>query len=93
MPDARAMDPARSTPSAPAPQQSESPALQFAALAIGALAVVGATAVGWRWAGRPARIGPITMGPGGWVSVKGARPPADPGDRPLWAKLLRAYRL
>jgi hypothetical protein len=63
------------------------------ALAVAALAVVGATAVGWRWAGRPARIGPITMGPGGWVSVKGARPPADPGNRPWWARLLRAYRL
>jgi hypothetical protein len=33
------------------------------------------------------------MGPGGWVSVKGARPPADPGVRPWWAKLLRAYRV
>jgi hypothetical protein len=69
------------------------PPAQAGALAVAALAVVGATAVGWRWAARPARIGPITMGPGGWVSVKGARPPADPGDRPWWAKLLRAYRL
>jgi hypothetical protein len=69
------------------------PPVQAGALAVAALAVIGATAVGLRWAARPARIGPITMGPGGWVSVKGARPPADPGDRPLWARLLRSYRL
>ncbi len=56
-------------------------------------AVAGLTAVGLRWANRPARSGPITMGPGGWVSVKGAKPAADPGDRPWWARLLRSYRL
>jgi hypothetical protein len=43
---------------------------------------------------RPA-IGSISMGPGGWVSVKGAAlPPLRPQTtRPLWARLLRARRL
>jgi hypothetical protein len=85
-------------PAAPAPQRSgaswrEMPPAQAGALVVAAMAVTGATAVGLRWATRPARIGPITMGPGGWVSVRGAKPPADPGDRPLWARLLRAYRV
>ena len=64
-----------------------------AATVLAAGAVAGLTAVGLRWATRPARIGPITMGPGGWVSVKGAKPPADPGNRPWWARLLRSYRI
>jgi hypothetical protein len=78
---------------APARTEAGLPPAQAGALAIAALAVAGATAVGWRWAGRAGRIGPITMGPGGWVSVKGARPPADPGVRPWWAKILHAYRV
>jgi hypothetical protein len=43
---------------------------------------------------RPA-IGAVTMGPGGWVSVKGAALPPlrDGGRRPWWARLLRAHRL
>jgi hypothetical protein len=82
-----------SSSSASPPDRSPLPPAQAGALVIAALAVLGASAVGWRWAARPARIGPITMGPGGWVSVKGARPPADPGARPWWAKMLRAYRL
>jgi hypothetical protein len=43
---------------------------------------------------RPA-IGSISMGPGGWVSLKGAPlPPLRPtGRRPWWARLLRARRL
>jgi hypothetical protein len=43
---------------------------------------------------RPA-IGAVTMGPGGWVSVKGApKPPLRAtGRRPWWARLLRAEPL
>jgi hypothetical protein len=43
---------------------------------------------------RPA-IGSVTMGPGGWVSVKRApTPPLRSGAaRPWWARLLRARRL
>lgn len=44
---------------------------------------------------RRAAIGSVTMGPGGWISLKnagltGLRP--TPG-RPWWARLLRAHRL
>jgi|1186.fasta_scaffold437256_2 hypothetical protein len=63
------------------------------AVAVAAMAVTGATAVGLRWAARPSSIGRIAMGPGGWVSVRGAKPPLDPADRPWWARLLHAYRL
>jgi hypothetical protein len=43
---------------------------------------------------RPA-IGRVTMGPGGWVSLKGLpRPRLEPeAPRPWWAHLLRAHRL
>jgi hypothetical protein len=52
--------------------------------------------------GRRPVVGPVSMGPGGWVSVKGVRgrvpalrtsraTPAAP--RPVWARLLRARRL
>ncbi|GAB1646305.1 hypothetical protein [Krasilnikovia sp. MM14-A1259] len=43
---------------------------------------------------RPA-IGAVTMGPGGWVSLKsaGLPPLRDGGHRPWWARLLRAHRL
>ena len=41
----------------------------------------------------PARVGPITMGPGGWVSVKGAPAPRLRTRRPWWAVLLRARPL
>jgi len=45
---------------------------------------------------RPPAIGPVTMGPGGWISVKGAARPSiratTPG-RPWWARVLRARRL
>ena len=61
-------------------------------LAVGALAVAGATAVGLRWAGRPAAPRTITMGPGGWVSFKGLPRPRVGPRRPWWAVLLRAQR-
>lgn len=43
---------------------------------------------------RPA-IGTVTMGPGGWVSLKktGAPPLRDGSRRPWWAHALRAHRL
>ena len=62
-------------------------------IAVSALAVAGATAVGLRWASRPAAPRTITMGPGGWVSFKGLPPPRVGPRRPWWAVLLRAQRL
>jgi hypothetical protein len=40
-------------------------------------------------------IGTVTMGPGGWVSLKRTSSPPlrDGGRRPWWAHLLRAHRL
>ena len=63
-------------------------ALAAAAAAIAVTAVVAATRR------RPA-IGRVTMGPGGWVSVKRAAcPPLHDGSpRPWWARLLGAHRL
>jgi len=66
--------------------------------AISALATVAVTAVavsaGVALRRRPA-IGTVTMGPGGWVSLKGAGAPAlrPARRRPWWARLLRAHRL
>ena len=65
----------------------------YCALALGALAVAGATAVGLRWAARPAAVRSISMGPGGWVSFKGLKQPRPAGPRPWWAVLLRARPL
>jgi hypothetical protein len=62
----------------------------YARLAVAALAVMGATAVGLRWAARPPAVRTISMGPGGWVSFKGAQPPPLGPRRPWWAVLLRA---
>lgn len=65
----------------------------YASMALGALAVAGATAVGLRWASRPAAPRTITMGPGGWVSFKGLTARSVGPRRPWWAVLLRARRL
>ena len=65
----------------------------YAGIAVGAMAVAGATAVGLRWASRPAAPRTITMGPGGWVSFRGLPPPRTGRQgRPWWAVLLRAHR-
>ena len=64
----------------------------YAGIAVGAMAVAGATAVGLRWASRPAAPREISMGPGGWVSFKGLAPPPIEPRRPWWAVLLRAHR-
>jgi hypothetical protein len=46
---------------------------------------------------RPPAIRSVTMGPGGWVSLKGMpQPPMRSGaapSRPWWARPLRAHRL
>jgi hypothetical protein len=74
------------------------PVVDVTALGVAALATVAVTAVavsaGMAVRRRPA-IGSVTMGPGGWVSLKGlGTPPLHPsGPRPWWARLLRAQRL
>ena len=62
----------------------------FATVAVSAVAVSAAVAL----RRRPA-IGSVSMGPGGWVSLKRtAGPPLrDGGPRPWWAHVLRARRL
>jgi len=66
--------------------------LGLAALATVAVAVAVAAAVAVRR--RPA-IGSVSMGPGGWVSLKrtGSPPLRDGSPRPWWAHALRAHRL
>ncbi|PZG21579.1 hypothetical protein C1I95_07245 [Micromonospora craterilacus] len=54
------------------------------------LAAAGVALLGRR---RPPAVGALTMGPGGWVSFRGLRPPAPRAPRPWWARLLRARRL
>jgi hypothetical protein len=61
-----------------------------ATVTAGAVAVAGLVAAAFR---RP-RVQRITMGPGGWVSFKGAATPRLRGPRrPWWAVLLRARPL
>ena len=68
---------------------------QLIAAAAGAFAVAVLTAAVAAVARRkPPAIGAVTMGPGGWVSVRGVRQPTlRPTDRPWWARALRARRL
>jgi hypothetical protein len=75
------------------------PAVDATTVALAALATaVVATAsvsIGLAMRRRPA-IGTVTMGPGGWISLKRtSRPPlrAIRAKRPWWAHLLRARRL
>ena len=74
------------------------PVVDVTRLAGAALATAGAIAVAAAVAAtarrRPA-IGAVTMGPGGWVSVKrSACPPLRDGSpRPWWARLIGAHRL
>ena len=83
--------PLEQSPSRPSPA-CEPLGPVYAGIAVGALAVAGATAVGLRWASRPAAPRSIHMGPGGWVSFKGLPPPRVGPRRPWWAVLLRARR-
>jgi hypothetical protein len=75
------------------------PAVDVTRLATaGMVFAAAATAIAFALAGRhrPPAIGPVTMGPGGWISVKGAVAPplrATTPGRPWWARALRARRL
>jgi hypothetical protein len=71
----------------------DSTAIALAALA-GATAMTIAVSIATTVRRRPA-IGTVTMGPGGWVSLRrtGAPPLRAATPRPWWAHLLRAHRL
>ncbi|MEV4466642.1 hypothetical protein AB0J51_23830 [Micromonospora echinofusca] len=61
---------------------------------VGVLAVgLAAAAVAARGRRRPPAIGALTMGPGGWVSLRGLPAPTPRTPRPWWARVLRARRL
>ena len=67
--------------------------LTDAAVALATIAAIAtATAVAVR---RRPVIGTVTMGPGGWVSIKRTVRPAlrSGGPRPWWARVLQARRL
>jgi hypothetical protein len=76
------------------------PAVDVTAIVLAAMAAAtasaAAVAVGVALRRRPA-IGTVTMGPGGWISLKrSSRPPlraAPSAGRPWWAHMLRARRL
>ena len=65
------------------------------AAVVAAAAIAVAAAIVVVAARRPPAIGAVTMGPGGWVSVKraGCPPLRDASPRPWWARLLGAHRL
>jgi len=69
----------------------------IAVTALGVAAVIGAAVALAAAARRPPAIRSVTMGPGGWVSLKGtALPPlrgTDMAARPWWARALGARRL
>ncbi|MEU7909213.1 hypothetical protein [Actinoplanes sp. NPDC049118] len=75
------------------------PAVDVTALALGSMAVVAVSAVALALGvarRRPPAIGTVTMGPGGWLSLKRAAAPplrAAAEPRPWWARALRAHRL
>jgi hypothetical protein len=74
------------------------PAVDVTRLGMAALATVAVSAVAVSAAVAVRRrpvIGSVSMGPGGWVSLKraGAPPLRDGSRRPWWAHLLRAHRL
>jgi hypothetical protein len=65
-----------------------------AVTAVAAIAALGASVAAARR--RSPAIGAVTMGPGGWVSLKGVSAPSlRPAKtrRPWWARVLRAHRL
>ncbi|MEV8510472.1 hypothetical protein AB0368_37355 [Actinoplanes sp. NPDC051475] len=72
------------------------PAVDATAVSLAALtaaAVTGAgLSIGLALRRRPA-IGAVTMGPGGWISLKRTTRPPLRAARPWWAHLLRAHRL
>jgi hypothetical protein len=68
-------------------------------LALAGMALAGLLAALFARRGRGPAVREITMGPGGWVSFKGAAEPRffgtrlAKGRRPWWAHVLRARRL
>ncbi|MGA5298480.1 hypothetical protein ACPCHT_01055 [Nucisporomicrobium flavum] len=74
------------------------PVVDVTALGVAALATIALTAAalgaGVALRRRPA-IGSVSMGPGGWVSLRGTGvPPLRPAaPRPWWARILKANRL
>lgn len=76
------------------------PATDVTPIALTALGVAAVIAIAMAVAAvarRPPAIGSVTMGPGGWVSLKGTALPPLRGDavapRPWWARALGAHRL
>ncbi|MET8148595.1 hypothetical protein ACIBSW_35175 [Actinoplanes sp. NPDC049668] len=75
------------------------PAVDVTALVLGSMTVAAVSAVALALGvsrRRPPAIGTVTMGPGGWLSLKRAAAPplrAAAEPRPWWAHLLRAHRL
>jgi hypothetical protein len=75
------------------------PAVDVTAIVVTSLtaATVIAVAAAAGLARRRPAIGAVTMGPGGWVSLRNSTTPAlraaPPAGRPWWARLLRARRL
>ena len=72
------------------------PAVDMTAVLAAAVATAAVVSVGMAVRGRPA-IGTVSMGPGGWISLKRTSRPrlraAPKAGRPWWAHLLRAHRL
>ncbi|GAA3783835.1 hypothetical protein [Micromonospora maritima] len=70
---------------------------QLVAAATGAFAVAALTAAVALWSRRrPPAVGTVTMGPGGWLSLRNTptpHPRSRSGPRPWWARLLRAHPL
>ncbi len=73
------------------------PAVDLTLVALGGLtcAAVAAVAMAATSGRRPPAIGAVSMGPGGWISLRNSSaPPLRPArGRPWWARLLRAHRL
>jgi hypothetical protein len=87
---AYATGPAGRTVFVPAADVTRIATTALAAVTIAAIAVSAALA-----ARRRPAVGAVTMGPGGWISIKGAALPPlrDGAARPWWARLLRSHRL
>ncbi|GAA0223111.1 hypothetical protein [Cryptosporangium japonicum] len=70
------------------------PAVDVERLVLGVVAVAGAAVVLGSALHRTPAVGPVSMGPGGWLSVRGTRAPRPHEvSRPWWAHLLSAHRL
>ncbi|MEV0895441.1 hypothetical protein [Actinoplanes sp. NPDC049802] len=70
----------------------------IAVAALGTAAVIAVAVSAGVAARRPPAVGSVTMGPGGWVSLRRSTAPAlraapSRDGRPWWARLLSAHRL